>query len=174
MRSKNKPLLNVHTYNDFVGKFHDETDRAAAVLAGGYLDAFLEQALRSTLEPGAYTEQLFEGDGSLRSFSSKISMLYALGIASESSCRDMDLIRKTRNHFAHHIWEAAFDAPPVSQWCAEIRIVDSAVDSTTGQKVTYQGPARLRYLLAVGHLVMKIAHSPKIPASMRQLITGIK
>jgi len=74
MTEESPKTLDVHTYNAFVGRFHEETDRAAAVLAGGYLDAFMEAALRSILVGGARLDGLFEGQGALRSLGNKVSL----------------------------------------------------------------------------------------------------
>jgi hypothetical protein len=67
--------LDVAAYGVFVTRFHEETDRAAAVLAGGYLDAFMEAALRSVLVAGTRLDALFDVQGALRSFGSKIRSL---------------------------------------------------------------------------------------------------
>ncbi len=166
--------LDVFTYNAFVSRFHLETDRAAAVLAGSYLDAFMEAALRSVFVPCTRVDGLFDGQGSLRSLGSKISLAAALGIITEPLAGDMDLIRKARNHFAHHIWEATFDASPVSDWCKAIGIVDAAVDHKTGERVLNANPPRIRYLLAVGMSTMMVAHSPRVPAELRERVTGIR
>jgi hypothetical protein len=173
-RPTNRHSLDVCTYNDFVGRFHEESDRAAAVLAGGYLDAFLEDALRSTFVSIARVDALFEGQGALRSFASKIALAAAMGIVTEPLARDLDIIRKVRNHFAHHIWDASFEAPPVSQWCKAIGIVDSAVDEKTGARVVDKSPPRIRYLLGVGMATMMVAHSKIVPAEFRERMTGIR
>lgn len=166
--------LDVFAYSEFVDRYHKESDRTAAVLAGGYLDSFLEAALRSVFVTGNRIDELFEGQAALGSLGNKISLAYALGLATEALARDMDFVRKIRNHFAHHIWESAFEISPVSDWCKEIGIVDSAIDQDTGERVTYAGPLRIRYLLAVGMSTMIIAHSPKVPAKFRELTTGIR
>jgi hypothetical protein len=166
--------LDVAAYSAFVTRFHEETDRAAAVLAGGYLDAFMEAALRSVLVAGARLDALFDAQGALRSFGSKISLAAALGLVTEDLARDMDLVRKVRNHFAHHIWEASFDGAPVRDWCKAIGVVDSAVNRDTGERVLDSNPPRIRYLLAVGMSTMLVAHSPKVPSQFRELMTGIR
>jgi hypothetical protein len=116
---------------------------------------------------------MFAGQGPLRSFGSKISLVYALGIANEELSRDMDLIRKVRNHFAHNLWEAKFDSSPVREWCAEIRVVDAALDES-GKQVKLANPPRERYLLAVGMCVIILASSPKVANSLYERTTGIR
>lgn len=169
MTRRRAPVLSVHTYNEFVDTFHQETDRAAAVLAGGYLDSFLESALRDVLVPGTRIDALFDAQGPLGSMSNKISFACALGIVTESLARDMDFIRKVRNHFAHHIFEARFDSPPVSDWCSQIAV--------TGKDMTKpdlgRHPPRIKYLLAVGISTISIAQSPRVSADFYERMTGI-
>jgi hypothetical protein len=165
--------LDVWTYNDFVDRFHGESDRAAAVLAGAYLDAFMESALRDVLARNSQTDVLFDVRGVLQSLSSKISLAAALGIVAEPVARDMDLIRKIRNYFAHHIWDATFETSPMSDWCGAIEIVDAALDHTSGDRVNYEGSPRSRYLLAVGISLMMVTHSPKVSGEFRERMTGI-
>jgi len=86
----------------------------------------------------------------------------------------MDLVRKIRNHFAHHVWEASFDSAPVLDWCSAIEVVDSAVDFATSEHIIDSNPPRIRYLLAVGMSMMLVAHSPKIPSRFRETMTGIR
>jgi hypothetical protein len=79
--------LDVHAYNELVGRFHEETDRAAGVLAAAYLDAFLEDLLRCVLVSGPKTDEMFAGQGPLRSFGSKI---YAAPVRNISRRKDME------------------------------------------------------------------------------------
>jgi hypothetical protein len=158
---------------ELVTKFHSESDRAAGVLAGAYLDAFLDDLLRDVLVPGCRTDELFEGQGPLRSFGAKISLAYALGISDDNVSRDMDLIRKIRNHFAHNVWDAQFGTPPVSQWCSELRVIDAAVDKN-GNTVKLQNPARERYLITIGLCILRLVMSPKVSEALREQTTGIR
>jgi mannitol operon repressor len=158
--------LNVHAYNDLVDRFHDETDRAAGVLACAYLDAYLEDLLRTMWTKGKRTDDLFHGQGALRSLSSKIALLYALGIVDDAAARDLDLIRKIRNHFAHDIWNATFDQSPVRDMCSEIRLVATGTQELTSP--------RERFLLGVAFLIGSIAVSAKVPDEFCERMTGVR
>lgn len=163
--------LNLAAYNEFVGRFQAETDRAAAVLGGSYLDSFLESALRSVLVTGARVDAMFDGPGApLGSFSNKTAVAFALGLIEEPMARDIDLVRKVRNHFAHQIWDATFDSPPVSGWCQSLGLV-SSLRSEAGDPVELSEP-RVRYLLTIALTTTRIAYSPKVPVAFRKLIIG--
>lgn len=153
--------------DDLVEKFNTESDRAAGVLAAAYLDAFLEDILRGVLLPGSRTDEMFEGQGPLRSFGSRIALAHALGVSTDEVSREMDLIRKIRNHFAHNLWEAQFDAQPVSQWCAELRLMDNIMDKDGNIGKPNSSP-RERYLLSVGVCVLRLVTSPKVAQALRE------
>lgn len=170
-KQKAQRTLNLAAYNEFVGRFQAETDRAAAVLGGSYLDSFLESALRSVLVTGPRVDAMFEGAGaSLGSFSNKTALAFALGIIAEPMARDIDLVRKVRNHFAHQIWDASFDSAPVSDWCRGLGLV-STMKAETGEPLELSQP-RVRYLLTIAITTTRIAYSPKVPVEFRKQIIG--
>ncbi|SRR6266478_1689362 len=169
---KAKTWLDAVEYNAIAERFDAETDRAAAVLAGGFLDDFLEQLLRSVFVEHERNDELFEGNGPLRSFGSKIALVFALGIASEPVRRDLDLIRKVRNHFAHYIFEASFSLQPVAQWCGAL---GAGTEESAELRAAIKGYSpRQRYLFAVATAMLRLAQSPKVPSDVRRRITKIK
>ena len=85
----------------------------------------------------------------------------------------MDLVRKVRNHFAHHIWDATFDSSPVSDWCTAIQIVDAGVGHEAASEPV-ESSSRIRYLFAVGMLTLMVATSPKVPDEFCERMTGIR
>jgi len=170
---KSKRWLDVVEYNAFADRFDAETDRAAAVLAGGFLDGFLEQVLRSVFfVEYKRNDELFEGNGPLRPFGNKIALAFALGTATESVRRDLDLVRKVRNHFAHHLFEASFALPPVAQWCTAL---GAGTEESAELRVALQGyTPRQRYLFAVATAMLRLAQSPRIADDVRRRITRIE
>jgi len=166
--------LDVHVYNRFVDEFHQETDRAAAILAGSYLDAFLEEALRCVLVQGKHCDALFQSQGCLASLSSKISLAAAMGLASPEIARDLDLIRKVRNHFAHHLLEASFEQPPVTHWCKELGALERIRSASRGENNQRKHPSRILYLLTLGFTTMQMTMSPQLPNDFRIRMTAIK
>lgn len=88
------------------------------------------------------TDELFNGYGPLSSFSGKINCAFAFKIIDESVHRDLDYIRKIRNHFAHHpLGNASFNESPVSEFCREL------------STAKISEPPRIMYLVSVGLVV---------------------
>lgn len=81
----------------------------------------LELILKSFLvEDEKNDEQVFEGNGPLSTFSSKIKLTYRLGLISREEARTLDQIRNIRNRFAHSLGGMTFLDQKVRSWCNNI------------------------------------------------------
>lgn len=95
-----------------------ETDRGAALYAAAFLDARLEALLRCFfVEREKVADDLLTGTGGLSTFSARIDLAILLGLASHSTWRDLHLIRRIRNDFAHHPEAIDFSHDPVASRC---------------------------------------------------------
>jgi DNA-binding MltR family transcriptional regulator len=98
-----------------------ETDRGCALMAAAYLGQELRCLIYSRLIADEATEkQLFDGEGALATFSSRIAVAFAMGLIPPAARRDPDLIRKIRNIFGHDAKPIDFAHPPVSSRCREM------------------------------------------------------
>lgn len=141
-------------YNEIVHIFHTESDRAAAILAGSYLEVLLEKLLRTKFIQNPVVEDLFKGNGALSTFSSRIMLCFALDYISENTYRDLNLVRRIRNHFAHNIETASFEDPEVHSRCAELSLVKQTLKS--GQEEYLPQDARSQFLISVGIMNQRI------------------
>jgi hypothetical protein len=109
-----------------------QSDRAAAILAATMLESRIADVIKSTFKRNdKLTERLFESEDSL-TFSARIGLGYALGFYGPKTHRDLTLIRKIRNLFAHRmaladstksISEATFDSPEIASRCDELETI---------------------------------------------------
>lgn len=98
-----------------------ESDRGCALFAAAYLDTRLSDLLYVYLVENKQIEgDLFAGTAPLSTFSSRIKMAYYLGLISEASRRELDIIRRIRNDFAHKVADLSFDEPPMSDRCKSL------------------------------------------------------
>lgn len=105
-----------------IGQFRSalskESDRGCALFAAAYLDKALSDLLYCALASDKKIENdLFEGNAPLATFSSRIKVAYYLGFLSKAERRDLDLIRKIRNDFAHHAEDISFETESISGRC---------------------------------------------------------
>lgn len=91
-------------------QFSQESDRAAVILVASILDESLATLLKSYLVPiPTAQDSLFDSATSpLSNFSSKIDMAFRIGLISSKLARDIHIVRKIRNSFAHDIYGCNF------------------------------------------------------------------
>lgn len=146
-----KPVdVDIVSYNQVVEMFHNETDRGAAVLAASFLDNFLAKYVRSVMADEPVIDELFTGFGPFADFNKRIETAYALRLVSKESRRDLKLIQKIRNHFAHMPSDASFDTNPVRQWVSDLSFIKYIDDNELEE--THLKQFRLRYLITVGKI----------------------
>ncbi len=94
-----------------LAEFKKESDRAAVILVAALLDAALESLIRHSLVPNPCREdELFDSPNApLSFFSARISFAHRLGLVSRKLSRDLHLIRKIRNVFAHDVQGCTFE-----------------------------------------------------------------
>lgn len=75
--------------------------RSSVITASALIDALLQKVLTRFLVDVPKLDELFKHNGALGSFSSKISMSFALGLISKELHDDINQFRKIRNICAH-------------------------------------------------------------------------
>ena len=91
-------------------EFEDESDRAAVILVASLMDEALLSLLNTYFVPIAQSQDpLFDNaTAPLSTFSAKIDTAHRVGLLSVNLCRDIHLVRKIRNSFAHDIHGCSF------------------------------------------------------------------
>lgn len=149
-----KPVdVTLTDYQSMVVLFQNESDRGAAVLAGSYLENYLGLYLKSKMIDPSVAERIFSSDGPLSTFSQRIDLAQAFGFLSKAQCADLHLIKKIRNHFAHHPREASFNDKPVSDWVEHLIASKTKITMKDGTTDAL-GDARLCYLISAGMFVV--------------------
>lgn len=106
---------------EFRRELTNETDRGVALYAAAHLDERLAKLLRAFLvQDEAVAEPLFKGIGAFASFSARIDTAYLLGLVPASVRRELHLVRKIRNGFAHEAKPLRFSDDPIAARCREL------------------------------------------------------
>lgn len=96
-----------------------ESDRGCVLVSAAHLDEELKNLLRGFLvDPCAAADGLLSTSGPLGTFSSRIDMCAALGLLSPDACRELHLVRRTRNDFAHVADPISFATPAIASRCS--------------------------------------------------------
>ena len=171
-------LLKDFDLDSFATALGAETDRACAVLGAAILDAKLNHLFQLRLrgEQG----ELLPSARALGSFSTKITLAYALGWMDAAARSEFHIIRRIRNLFAHSFdHNLSFSAPAVHDLCQNLQIpvavmsgMDEAANTATNVSsavifamLDVLKPARQRFELSVSFLTQHIDaldHSPGI------------
>jgi len=85
------------------------SDRATIIVMASILDVQLENLLKAYLIDCTESANLFNSNGPISTFSSKIDMCYCLGIISKHEFDTINILRRIRNKFAHEIAANSFD-----------------------------------------------------------------
>jgi DNA-binding MltR family transcriptional regulator len=121
MRDLAEILPRLDEVMEFRLSLNAETDRGCALMAAAYLDAELESLLRvHFVQNKTVADDLLGQNRPLGTFSSRIDLAYALGLIPTTSFRDLHLIRKIRNDFAHKAAPLSFEYDPMAARCREL------------------------------------------------------
>ena len=134
--------LNLRELNSMLVFYEKESDRAAAILAGSFLENFLAKFLKEfMIDDQQVCNDLLNGYGPLATFSARRECAYAFGYIKEKTRNDLKYIAKIRNEFAHNHKMNSFRETPIPDLCQNL----------TSAKI-HKEP-RQKYLFAVGFTI---------------------
>ena len=114
-------------FNNALIEFHKlfneekKDERAIAIIGGTFCEMAVEYVLKAFFpENDKEVEKLFEFNQPLGNFSNKINLGYCLGLIDKLIKKDLDLIRKIRNKFAHDLYTSFLD-PQIKSWSNELK-----------------------------------------------------
>jgi len=105
----------------FVKGLKKETDRAAALIVGAFLDDALDGMIRAFVLPRKkILDRLLAPSGALSSAAVKTELVYLLGLIDRQEYENLGLIRDIRNRFGHSHECLTFDAPGIRTLCEDL------------------------------------------------------
>lgn len=108
-------------FSDFLKEFQGESDRGAALVGAALLDKQLHDLLLSHFLDKKESLELLEGGSApLGTFSARIKMSYCLSLITDFEHRELQLIRKIRNEFAHQTHGLTFQNEKVVSLCGNL------------------------------------------------------
>jgi len=103
-------------------------DRSAAIVGGALIEQCLEEALIAYLHHDKnITKELFRPSGAIGAFETKIRLGKLVGLYSDAAYRDLMILKKIRNRFAHEMDASRFEQPPFRDWANNLTFVDRYV-----------------------------------------------
>lgn len=128
-----------HWNRFFRTELSKESERASVILAAAMLEQALEVLLRARLVPVAVRDDpLFDGAyAPISTLSAKIDIAHRIGLISTSWARDLHLIRKIRNEFAHNVTGCSFDNATIRSRVVELVRSQGVVQAAPKVRATF-------------------------------------
>src|SRR5215469_11710094 len=98
--------MDVHQlFLDYLRELQKETPRGAVVISGVVLGEILGKTLEEYLTDHKDVKKLLNGGVSapLGTFSARILMAFGLRLIDDKEYRNLQIVRRIRNHFAHDL-----------------------------------------------------------------------
>jgi DNA-binding MltR family transcriptional regulator len=133
----------------------DRDDLHTAIIAVSIVEATLEEIIVTRLHSRGkdLLRNLFENQGPLSDFNSKILIAQAFGIITPPMTNELNVMRKVRNAFAHARIPLSFEDEPVGREIKRLRII-AGMDGTEipgppGDVIKMKLPNKAAFLLAI-------------------------
>jgi DNA-binding MltR family transcriptional regulator len=157
--------INLNDYQDLVGHYHGESERAAIALAGSFVEHYVAHFIRHFMIDDPAVSKLFDGFGPFSTFDQRISTAYAFRLIPVWIRNDLSTIKDIRNRYAHSPKPIRPDDPKISAMFQKLSTACDPAFNAGGD-----GPLKDRkliYLFAVARFVV-FAHetmrrNPKLP-----------
>jgi len=146
-------------WHDFLIKeFERETDRAAVVLTASLFDNAIGNLLKKFLLPcSGDQDELFDVPNSpLGSFHSKIQTALRLGLISQRFARDLNLIRKIRNEFAHNVSHVNLDEGRVKDYLTTLLSSSDIIRKNPRARAVHPSGSRGDFLMIAGLMLFHV------------------
>src|SRR5947208_1359141 len=101
----------------FLPELNKESARGCVLISCSYLDDLMRETLLAFFVEGETGKRLVEGfNAPLGTFSTRSSAAFALGLISERELKELTILRRIRNRFAHHV-HASFEMQEIRDLC---------------------------------------------------------
>lgn len=142
--------------SSFFSELQQETDRGLPLVAAALIDEKLLETLLAFLCPGKSADRLLtDPNAPLGTFSARINACFSLGLIDEIEYREISLVRRIRNLFAHSRHGLTFSDEKVVGLCASL---ESPLPS--GEAYATAG-ARFRFINATVSLSLRLFYRAK-------------
>ncbi|MES9900422.1 MAG: MltR family transcriptional regulator [Sedimenticola sp.] len=139
----------------FVDELKRETDRGLPLVGAALIDEKLLETLQSFFCNEKASEKLLnDGSSPLGTFSSRIELCFALGLIDEFEYREISLLRKVRNAFAHAKHGTSFQTEKIKGFCSTLKS-----DLPEGEDYPTNDP-RFRLTNAIVCLALRLYYRP--------------
>lgn len=119
-----KELKKIIEFKDFRISLLAESDRGSVLMAAAFIEDKITQLLETYMvQNKTIQKKIFDGNGALATFSSKIDISFLLGLIPKNIYNDLGILRKLRNDFAHNAKSITFQTDYIKDKCNTLQVV---------------------------------------------------
>lgn len=120
-------------HQELYAEMQNASDRAIVVIAAAGLDTLLGAIVSSATINDIPLKEVTQSDAPFSTFSNKTLACYSLGLISHGEYRELNLIRKIRNEFAHTLSASSLAGEPHVARCRELVFCEQSLTTPGGQ-----------------------------------------
>jgi hypothetical protein len=145
-RIANAELSPEHIADFFLEVAGIANHRGAAILLATHLEAVLQLAIvaRLRIRPNNLAD-VFGYDRPMGTFATKIRIANAIGLISDATRSNLDIIRQIRNAFAHAMIPISFETQQVAEACQLLVVPTPLPPTSSVEQTPEKPPARQQY-----------------------------
>jgi DNA-binding MltR family transcriptional regulator len=148
-------------FSSFLEEFQRETDRGAALVGAALIDERLEQLLHSHFVECKQTGEILNGGNApIGTFSARIKLSFCLGLITELEFKEIEIIRRVRNEFAHKVHGLTFNDQRVHDLCQNLK-------ANTPDQKRFNGDPRQLYINSVILTSLALWYRPEYAAPFK-------
>jgi DNA-binding MltR family transcriptional regulator len=145
-------ITSVEEWAEIFQEINGVSDRSAAILVAAHVDVELSSLIEAELLLSVEEEALkplYERDGALSTFFSKIHLGYAMSLYDDKTRDDLEVIRRVRNAFSHVRRSINFNTSEIVKECKKLQTMSDHTHEVyktfDWRKVGYQAFEKLDY-----------------------------
>lgn len=100
---------------------NEESDRGCALMAASFIDIRIKQLIEKQFIKDKCTNELLASSGPIGTFSNRINIAFSLALIPAGMRRDLHILRKIRNDFAHDSSPISFETHHIKSRCFELK-----------------------------------------------------
>jgi hypothetical protein len=106
--------------------------RATAIVGGSFVEEHLTHVLKSRMVKDAKViDEMFAPGRAFGDFGAKVDLGYLIGLYSKRAHKELAIIRRIRNDFAHQLESNSFDRDDIRDRCRNLTLSQSKVVNLT-------------------------------------------
>jgi DNA-binding MltR family transcriptional regulator len=165
----------------FIMTLNEESDRGAALVAAEVLSDALGSLIKSKLVSDKKLIQVaFSTAGAFGAFSARIDHAFLLGLLPEALRKDLHLLRRIRNEFAHSTDLKSFETHSIKSRCMELNYYGIGAKNSAPRIVFQRSMGLIFRMIVLKITETQHASVPPNPETketeefVRRLVDGIK